>query len=456
MKLKVSDLKKEADALLHRGEAIAAMRIYEALLRRIPRDYLSRIGLADALAKAQHAQAASDVYRAVARLCIDGGLPLMAVVAIRAIEALGQPAHELIDIVAAVYHKDSDRVGDVGARLNVTYPDDLTIPAKELKKERTVAELCESAANLGCNLDEVGTLPPRFQRPPLLGNLSETRLAEVLRNCWVQRLPTGHVLMHRGAPGTSCFLVASGKLRVSAPDDVGTERELAQLGPGSLVGEMAVITGSPRLATVTVMAPSDLIELGPEALAAMGEELDQLAPVLDQLAQNRWMKNLLEQSPLFRNFDEDARQKVLGRCSAYQLPPGAVLFSQGEQVKGLYLLLRGIVEVEHRSGERVLYRTQMPAGSTIAVSENLNDKPADTTARAVGPTTVLFFSRKLVNRLLRGVPLFAKELHAIAQRREQALTSSHAAIERASLETAIEEARALAAIETDDTIPDPK
>lgn len=421
MKLTLAELRREGIGLLDRNENIAALRAFIAVLRRLPRDTGTRMALADALGRSGHVDEAVAVYQATARLCIDGGLPFAAVVAIRAIEALERPVQELLDELVRVYARGSERIGPRGARLNTHTPDDVTVPAKELRSDRTVAQLVQEAREVGSDLSNVGVLPPMLTAPALLGQLTPERLHAVLARAWVHRLPVGHVLLKRGEPGSSCYLVASGKLRVRAPDDAGEERELAQLGPGTLVGEMALISGAPRLATVEVLEAADVLEIGPGALAAIGEELDQLAPVLDQLAQNRLLRNLLEQSPFFRVFEPEQRQQLLARCSAYEVFAGTALFNEGETVKGIYLLLRGEAQLETEGPpSRVL---RLPSGAMLGVRPTLSAAPAAATARVITPGTVLFLSAGSVQKLAAAVPTFGEQLAQVAAVRAKQLGS---------------------------------
>lgn len=431
MKLKLEELRGSADDLLGRGEALAAVRIYVALLRRVPRDYRARLSLADALARANAKEAAETVYEAAAKLCIDGGMPLVALVAIRALETLHQPpgaarpqptarSEALMERLAVTYARDSERIGQVGARMNVLYPEGGAVDSRELRAEMTVEELVARAAEVGGDLSSVGEMPPRFPPVPVLSRLSQQRMLAVMRAMWVQRLPVGHVLMERGESGRSCYLIALGRLRVTAPDDTGNERELAQLGPGALVGEMALITGSPRLATVTVIEPTDVVQLASEALAAIGDELDQLAPALDQVAQNRYLKNMLEQNPLFRVFGPEQRQQLLRRCSAFDVPEGTQLFAQGETAKGIYLLLRGEAQVTRARGEGApSFDQRLPAGTMVGVNATLYEQAAAATARIVSPATVLFLSSRAVHRLIEAIPEFKAQLEDVALHRDK-------------------------------------
>jgi len=422
MKLDLEALRREADALLNRGEPAAALRAYVAILRRVPKDHSARQAIGDALARGGYTDEAAKVYEATAHLCIDGGLPFAACVAIFAIEKLERSAGTLRDELVRVYARGSDRIGTVGAKLNVTYPTGTSVPAKELRTKRTVAELIAEAVEVATDLSLVGPLPPAFLAPALLGQLSAERFAAVLDHLWIHRLPTGHELLRRGDVGRSCYLIARGKLRVTAPDDTGQERELATVGPGALVGEMALISGAPRLATVTVAEAADVLELGAEALGAIGDELDLLAPVLDQVAQNRWLKNLLDQSPFFRAFDPDQRRQLLARCSAYEIPADTPLFAAGEVAKGVYLLLRGTAQLETPGDEAGSPRLlSLTAGTMLGVRSTLTGQPTVATARTTSPTTVLFLSAGSVSRLRDAVPEFAKQLAEVARVRTEQL-----------------------------------
>lgn len=80
-------------------------------------------------------------------------------------------------------------------------------------------------------------------------------------------VPAGHVLMRQGASGGEMFIVASGNLSVER-----NGREIAQLGPGSVVGEMALVSEGPRTATVTTSEPSTLFVLAHREFHSLMEQ----------------------------------------------------------------------------------------------------------------------------------------------------------------------------------------
>lgn len=108
------------------------------------------------------------------------------------------------------------------------------------------------------------------------------RLAQVLR---VHRLEPGAMAVRLGDPGDSMFVVAAGVMEVRTGTDDGQARANV-LGAGSVFGEMALLTGEPRSATVKALCPAVLYELSRPMLAPLLSErpglADELALVMEQ------------------------------------------------------------------------------------------------------------------------------------------------------------------------------
>lgn len=78
-------------------------------------------------------------------------------------------------------------------------------------------------------------------------------------------LDSGERLFQRGDVGDSLYIVVSGRVRVAVTGEDGRERRIADLGPGQAVGEMALLTGEPRTATVYAVRDSQLARLSQAA-----------------------------------------------------------------------------------------------------------------------------------------------------------------------------------------------
>jgi CRP-like cAMP-binding protein len=72
---------------------------------------------------------------------------------------------------------------------------------------------------------------------------------------------TREVLFHAGDYGDGCYLVREGAVKACVVAKDGQERLLAVLGPGSLIGELALIDDEPRSATISALRPCSLLHL---------------------------------------------------------------------------------------------------------------------------------------------------------------------------------------------------
>jgi CRP-like cAMP-binding protein len=91
---------------------------------------------------------------------------------------------------------------------------------------------------------------------PLFASLSADALLPVASLCQQVDLVGGQMLFEAGEVGDSMFVVASGRVQIKR----GAE-QMANLGPGEVVGEMGALDLEPRSATVVAAEPSRLIRL---------------------------------------------------------------------------------------------------------------------------------------------------------------------------------------------------
>ncbi len=85
------------------------------------------------------------------------------------------------------------------------------------------------------------------------------------------RLKADEVLFLAGDPGDGCYQIDEGLLKVSMMSRSGTERILAFMGSGSIVGELSMIDGLPRSAAVVAVRDSALSFLSRPSFEAFAQ-----------------------------------------------------------------------------------------------------------------------------------------------------------------------------------------
>ena len=92
----------------------------------------------------------------------------------------------------------------------------------------------------------------------LLAGLPREYFSRLLAGAPIKSLKKGQTLFEIGAEGDGCYWLEEGVLKVCLPSPQGAERIIALLGPGSLVGELAMLDGLPRSATIQAVRDSRL------------------------------------------------------------------------------------------------------------------------------------------------------------------------------------------------------
>ena len=92
----------------------------------------------------------------------------------------------------------------------------------------------------------------------LLSGLPEHLFTSLFSRATTVRLKLDEVLFLTGDAGDGCYRVEDGLLKVTMVSRTGTERILAFLGPGAIVGEISIIDGLPRSASVVAVRPAVL------------------------------------------------------------------------------------------------------------------------------------------------------------------------------------------------------
>lgn len=84
----------------------------------------------------------------------------------------------------------------------------------------------------------------------LFEKLAERHLKGIAQICTERVFQTGDYLMKQGESGIGLFIILSGKVKIEKTGLSGDKVEIAENGPGDIMGEMAVFDGAPRSASV--------------------------------------------------------------------------------------------------------------------------------------------------------------------------------------------------------------
>ncbi len=262
---------------------------------------------------------------------------------------------------------------------------------------------------------------PRLPRVPLFSDLGRDAFVALTEGMVLHRHTAGETVLREGETGTSLYVVASGRFAVSKRDPGGAPALLAHLGEGEFFGEMALLSGAPRAATVTAEGPGEVLELPAEVLRAVAGRHPHVAASLRRFYRQRLLANAMAVSPIFRPFGREARKAIIERFRSREVAAGEVLIREGDRSDGLYVILDGLVDVtKRRDGEQVL-AGQLREGDLFGEVSCLRKTPATATVTARRAGSVLRLPRAEFDALVMTYPQILELVATLSDERLESL-----------------------------------
>jgi CRP/FNR family transcriptional regulator, cyclic AMP receptor protein len=130
-------------------------------------------------------------------------------------------------------------------------------------------------------------MSPTRTTQSLLSALPEHLSANLFNSSTTTRVDADEVLFLAGDAGDGCYRVEDGLLKVTMVSRSGNERILAFLGPGAIVGELSIIDGLPRSASVVAVRNSALSFISRAAFEAFADKHPEVYSLLVRLIATR-------------------------------------------------------------------------------------------------------------------------------------------------------------------------
>ena len=129
--------------------------------------------------------------------------------------------------------------------------------------------------------------PRPLVQSPLFDDFTEEELLAVIRGLRLVSFEPGDVIVGAGDTGDSLFLLTAGSAKAFVRDGAGRHVLVREMGEGTFFGEISILTGSPRTATVTARTRCDALELDRSALDRISAGHPRVREVLQAFCQHR-------------------------------------------------------------------------------------------------------------------------------------------------------------------------
>ena len=156
----------------------------------------------------------------------------------------------------------------------------------------------------------------------------------------------GKDIIRQGEPGSTFYIIESGKVEVWVRHEDGSETMEAELGRGDYFGERALLNDAPRAATCRSKSRVRLLSLNRGDFDGLVARRFRLAEELDEAMERA---DLLRAMPVFSELATSEINMVASKLEVGQYPAGTVIIRQGEIGDKFYLVKSGSVQVLRRA-----------------------------------------------------------------------------------------------------------
>ncbi len=119
-----------------------------------------------------------------------------------------------------------------------------------------------------------------LSRVEVFADLSGRDLKALAKSCSESSYAAGEVLCRQGERGAAAFVVVSGTIRIENETSDGQSVVVAELGQGVMVGEMSIIDGEERVATVRAVSDVDTLVLTQWSVKALMKSRPAIAAAM--------------------------------------------------------------------------------------------------------------------------------------------------------------------------------
>jgi NTE family protein/lysophospholipid hydrolase len=231
---------------------------------------------------------------------------------------------------------------------------------------------------------------------PSLGSLDESILREIAAKIEPERLSAEDTLFRQDDAADAIYMVLRGELEAVRHDDSGAELVLSRMGVGQVVGEIQVLTGGNRTATIRAVRDTELARWSKETTHDLGtrhpEILKHLAAGIRERLRRDQLVGILPR--LFGHVDNTVISDVEDTIEWVFLPRGQRLFAQSEPADCLYLTVSGRLSVvidDDNAAPRII--GEIAPGEPVGEMAVFTGKPRSASVYAIRDSELAKVSR---------------------------------------------------------------
>lgn len=223
---------------------------------------------------------------------------------------------------------------------------------------------------------------------PLFNYFSPELLGMIIDRSEVRVHAQGASVVAQGDEAQHLFVLLKGFLKVTKQDESGETKEIGEIHPPSIFGEIAVVEDTRRAASVVASQDSIVLHV-PAGMLRQIAQNSQYIRELDGFRNAIMVNQFFCSAPFFRDLNEEIIHLFTVKGKIETFLPDQIVFKQGDMGDGFYLILRGSVGVsvnEHQI-------SCIQQGGFFGETSMIVDIPRTATIYAIDHVTTLKIGR---------------------------------------------------------------
>lgn len=156
---------------------------------------------------------------------------------------------------------------------------------------------------------------------PLFSDLPDEGLAELATKLHRRRFEHDQIIFHKNDPGSTLYIIISGKVKIALPSSDGENVLVALLSTGDFFGELSLFDGEPRSATSIATEPTDILTLDRDDLIKyLSESPKASTAILAELSLRLRRTDELLSDAAFCNLSTRLSKRILDLSDRYGQP----------------------------------------------------------------------------------------------------------------------------------------
>ena len=286
--------------------------------------------------------------------------------------------------------------------------------------EKKFAAVIEGTAKLNTVEDVLALVSTNM---PWMRGLNALQLREFMLESDIRLPKQGEVVFERNDYSNSFFSIVRGQVQIQGAD-ADTSGKPVLLDTGNFFGELGLISGRRRSATVRAAERCILVETPRRTMLKLLASVDSVRKELDLVALRRAVRKYVA--------PEVTEADLTGLIEGSQIrhyKAGDALFNEGDKSDGLYLIRKGSVMVSRTLGGRDVVLSYVSAGNYVGEMALVLDAPRSATVRAAVPTEAIVLMASKVTELMAASTAVRGKLddqYLARMQANQAMTSNQA------------------------------